>query len=75
VAHHNNENGGHPGGSVLAFKEMMGMKMKRVKTEQKPDAAEEIAPEEVESVTPTTDVGEAALGVAGSDAAQMGTQH
>jgi hypothetical protein len=70
----NHANGGHPGGSALAFKEMMGMKMKKAsKTEHKPDAAEEIAPEEVESVTPTTDVGEATLGAA--DAAQAGTQH
>jgi hypothetical protein len=74
VANHNNENGGHPGSSVLAFKEMMGMKMKKAKTEPKLDAAEEIAPEEVESVTQTTDVGEADGG-AGADTAQAPTQH
>ncbi len=71
----NHANGGHPGDSVLAFKDMMGMKMKKAKAEPKPDAAEEIAPEEVESVTPTTDVGEGTLGAAGSDAAQARTQH
>lgn len=71
----NHANSGHPGSSVLAFKEMMGLKMKKAKTEPKPDAAEEIAPEEVESVTPTTDVGDVTLGVAGSDAAQARTPH
>jgi hypothetical protein len=70
----NHANGGHPGSSVLAFKEMMGMKMKKAKAEPKLDAAEEIAPEEVESVTQTTDVGEADGGV-GADAAQAPTQH
>jgi hypothetical protein len=43
---------------------MMGMKMKKAKTEPKLDAAEEITPEQMESVTPTTDIEDAA-GAAG----------
>ena len=60
---------------MLAFKEMMGMKMKKAKTEAKVDAPEEIAPEEVESVTPTTDVGEAGAPETHAAAAQALTQH
>lgn len=51
----NHKKGGHPGGSVLAFKEMMGMNMKKPKDAKKLGVAEEIAPNEVESVTQTTD--------------------
>jgi len=70
----NHANSGHPGSSVLAFKAMMGMKMKKAKTEPKLDVAEEITPEEVESVTPTTDIEDAA-DAAGADAPQALTQH
>jgi len=69
----NHANSGHPGSSVLAFKAMMGMKMKKAKTEPKLDAAEEITPEEVESVTPTTDIEDPA-DAGGADAPQAPTQ-
>jgi hypothetical protein len=51
----NHTKGGHPGGSVIGFKEMMGMKMKKARGSKKANIVEEIAPEEVESVTQTTD--------------------
>jgi hypothetical protein len=48
----NHTNGGRPGNSVIAFRNMMGMESKRDKTGGKPDVLEEIEPEKVESVTP-----------------------
>lgn len=61
----NHGKGGHPGGSVIGFKEMMGMRMKKPKSARKVDIADVIAPEEVESVTQTTDDLDHNSGVAG----------
>jgi hypothetical protein len=53
VANHNN--GGHPGGSVVTFKKMMGMTTRKDKVSARPDASDAIEPEKVESVMPNTD--------------------
>jgi hypothetical protein len=52
----NHTNGGKPGNSVMTFKKMMGMAVRRDKAvpETKPEVAEEIQPEKVESVVPNT---------------------
>ena len=44
---------------------MMGMKMKKAKSARKVDVADVIAPEEVESVTQTTDDVDTSNGVTG----------
>ena len=63
-------------GSVIAFKEMMGMKMKKVRSDRKSETAEEIAPEEVESITQTTDeVDAVAAAAAGPEVPQSAAQH